>query len=62
MARPRTLRTLVSRIDDAQLKALWDLRCTCSGNADYLLVTKAIKERVRLLRAVRGMAKMVRNR
>lgn len=48
MARVRTFRTLISRIDDAQLSALWSLRRTYRfhyGN-DYLKINAAIKERV----------------
>ena len=57
MSRPRTLRTLIARIGDSQLKALWDLRSTIhrSYSGDHKIVRDAIRERIHDLKQMRGL-------
>lgn len=61
MGRPKTLRTMIARIADRQLKSLWDLRC-CTRSApkqDRMLIREAIRDRIHKIRLNRSEAKLI---
>ena len=56
MGRPRTIRTMIARIDDPKLSAFYNLRNTVTKKSDHKLVREAIVERVKELKLARLQA------
>jgi hypothetical protein len=57
MARPRTIRGMMKRMDDPVLLALWALRATCQSSTDAdssSVLRQAIREHITSIRARRN--------
>jgi hypothetical protein len=50
VARPRTIRTMLKRIGNVKLKAMWELRDYPCSPAEKVMLREAIREQVAILK------------